>query len=377
MPHATSPRGRNLYLDLVKGLLIYLVVWGHAIQFVGYRATENWLTAPFWSDPAFKLIYLFHMPLFMGISGYLCFTSIQRATLGATATKRFRQLIIPVISWGVIWPLCLIALATIKLGDGTAWPSPPVLLTDIGHEISTRFWFLWAVFAGTLLTACARQWRWDSIAGLLVLSIALLLVPDVGIIPMIKYTVPFFFAGYLLRLHGVRLLDWVSRSRLGILFLTGVACYIFWTPATYVYTSGLRVGVPEMPRIMFIYATGAAVSLGFLYLCHLLFRHWQPRWLQHFGQHSLDIYIFQTFIFLLLHGRTHPFQETLYFSWVFAPLIALAVCGLCMLAGKTIGRVPIASQVLLGRNPQPWRQEPAPVRSASAPGAMATAEPNR
>ena len=53
---------RLYYLDNLKGLLIILVILGHAIQF----------TLPDYENVfAFRLIYSFHMPLFFFISGYL------------------------------------------------------------------------------------------------------------------------------------------------------------------------------------------------------------------------------------------------------------------------------------------------------------------
>lgn len=56
-------KGRNTYIDIVKGFAIILVVLGHSIQFgsgYDFRANaecfDNWL---------YRIIYSFHMPLFM------------------------------------------------------------------------------------------------------------------------------------------------------------------------------------------------------------------------------------------------------------------------------------------------------------------------
>ena len=53
---------RNQQLDIVKGFAIVLVVLGHAIQYT-YRDFDNLFV--------FRLIYSFHMPLFMFVSGML------------------------------------------------------------------------------------------------------------------------------------------------------------------------------------------------------------------------------------------------------------------------------------------------------------------
>lgn len=61
---------RDPYWDVVKGLLIILMVLGHALQFA---AGGN-----FWGDPLWMGIYLFHMPLFALVSGCFVFQSIRR-----------------------------------------------------------------------------------------------------------------------------------------------------------------------------------------------------------------------------------------------------------------------------------------------------------
>lgn len=60
---------RNIYLDVVKVFTIVCVVLGHCIQ---YGSGKTYLNGGlFFDDIVFKIIYSFHMPLFMIISGYL------------------------------------------------------------------------------------------------------------------------------------------------------------------------------------------------------------------------------------------------------------------------------------------------------------------
>jgi len=58
-------RKRLIWADSLKGVLIILVVLGHAIQYtIGNECYENRL---------WNIIYSFHMPAFMAVSGYLAF----------------------------------------------------------------------------------------------------------------------------------------------------------------------------------------------------------------------------------------------------------------------------------------------------------------
>ena len=69
---------RNDYIDFIKGVAILLVLVGHAIQYC-YGA-EYFLQGAYFSNPIFKFIYTFHMPLFMAVSGYLLQQTLTHRT---------------------------------------------------------------------------------------------------------------------------------------------------------------------------------------------------------------------------------------------------------------------------------------------------------
>jgi fucose 4-O-acetylase-like acetyltransferase len=59
---------RIVWLDSLKGLLILLVVLGHSIQ-----ASMKALGLSFLDDYFWNLIYSFHMPAFIAVSGFLAY----------------------------------------------------------------------------------------------------------------------------------------------------------------------------------------------------------------------------------------------------------------------------------------------------------------
>lgn len=78
---------RNPIIDRVRGLAIILVVVGHAIQY-SYDCFD--------SNLLFKIIYSFHMPLFMFISGMV----VSGKNMGGEWLKRRTQgLLIPFVVW--------------------------------------------------------------------------------------------------------------------------------------------------------------------------------------------------------------------------------------------------------------------------------------
>lgn len=81
------------YLDNIKGLLIILVVIGHAIQYCLPTYEMN---------ISFRFIYSFHMPLFFFVSGYLA----NRGRWDSNVIRRRAiQLLIPFAAWAFVAPL--------------------------------------------------------------------------------------------------------------------------------------------------------------------------------------------------------------------------------------------------------------------------------
>lgn len=113
---------RIYYLDNLKGILIILVILGHAIQF----------TIPEYRDEfAFRLIYSFHMPLFFFISGYLANRGCYKSGL---VKKRAVQLLLPFVVWAIISPL--LKYGTLNAGR---------VLTAIEYP-DNGLWFLYNLF---------------------------------------------------------------------------------------------------------------------------------------------------------------------------------------------------------------------------------------
>ena len=80
---------RNDFFDFSKGILILLVILGHAIQYCAVN--EN-----VWLNPIFNIIYTFHMPLFVFLSGYFFYTCLKKS-FKDVLTSRFKRLIVPEI----------------------------------------------------------------------------------------------------------------------------------------------------------------------------------------------------------------------------------------------------------------------------------------
>ena len=91
-------QNRIQYIDTLKGLAIFLVVFAHCIplQFVEPVEGDGFAQLPMRIN---DFIYLFHMPLFMFLSGYLFYKPVSDVVswqdFGKSLWKRFQSLIVP------------------------------------------------------------------------------------------------------------------------------------------------------------------------------------------------------------------------------------------------------------------------------------------
>jgi fucose 4-O-acetylase-like acetyltransferase len=87
---STKTSGRDAWFDNIKAILIFLVVFGHTAQkYIHNRNSYIYI--------AFVIIYCFHMPLFIFLSGYF---SKDAEKAQARAFERF---LLPYIVWEFIW----------------------------------------------------------------------------------------------------------------------------------------------------------------------------------------------------------------------------------------------------------------------------------
>lgn len=134
-----NKKERNIKIDIIKGISIFLVLWGHYIQYTtldeGYY--DNWI---------FKIIYSFHMPLFMLISGYLFYGTLNKNNMKQILVSRLKGFIIPLIICSVIsWLFTSMYKRNFNI----------IYLWDIFTKV--HLWFLWSIIASSLCLAFIQK----------------------------------------------------------------------------------------------------------------------------------------------------------------------------------------------------------------------------
>lgn len=125
--------GRDLSFDILKGILIILVVLGHALS--------DTFTNEVWQRVTFDAIYSFHMPLFIMVSGYFSY-SMSHRSLGDVLRSKCKRILLPWFLWSTV--LVIIYYTSIEFRS-----SPLVGIGSNAKEIYrlyTEIWYLVCVF---------------------------------------------------------------------------------------------------------------------------------------------------------------------------------------------------------------------------------------
>ncbi|BBU62416.1 nodulation protein NolL [Methylosinus sp. C49] len=290
-PLETSPAelrdGRDLGLDFIKGILILLVVFGHSIQWIVHAGTED-----YWDDGLFRAIYLFHMPAFIAVSGYLAARRIDAATrLGQFFFRRTLPLLLAMAVWAA-WP----NLARAYVGLETH------IRSDVWKDFRGSFWFLWAVVISSAGAFAATRFGAYERAALLLIAAALLLAPLPDFPPSaIRYTAAFYLIAFLAGRAGVT----IRAIPPHVAVTAGAAAavgWLFWTRDTYIYNNGFAYWRPGVAgHLALMLPVSIAATLAFLRAAVALHDRIAPsaaaRTVIAVGGITLEIYLAQTVAF--------------------------------------------------------------------------------
>ena len=276
--------------DSLKGYLILLVVLGHAIQ--------NTLGLDCYNDHLWNLIYSFHMPAFMAISGYFAY---RPSGLGGanyvvnTLFRRFRQLVVPFLLWTVI---SLVIHQDFTLSS----ISSIILYPDYG------LWFLWVLFwinvifvIGSWFAELIRikqEYVIITLCGVLAATMVIFEIRVLGF-QFIAYYFLFYSLGYYLNKYQDRIL--FLNNRLAIIILFAFWIVLAWNWKMHELPQFLKqIPLPGALLQYFYRFLTAAIAVFLLVTISPKFLNDEGKWNVPFvrlGYYSLGIYAVH-FIFI-------------------------------------------------------------------------------
>lgn len=335
---------RDAFLDYLKGMAILTVVLGHTLQSVGPNFDEYL---------PFRVVYAFHMPMFIFVSGMVAAITFQkRLTTGASPSVFIRglgrsasRLLIPFFAWAVV----SFYLQQTGTNDLISW------LWRVVAQPDNALWFLWVLFqchcmlalAGVGLLAWHRR-PLEEVSALRLASLAFGVVLVLCLWPgskvsglsgifLTRLLLPYFLAGVLFAM-------WRPAGIGGAPRLSAFAIFVVLVPFWHRAEISPLVGyLPQLlpPRAYnsaFHYLVGFSGTLAFVETTRLIVRHAPARIVSagaFLGRRSLDIYALHFYAlgsfppvvaavaFSLLGSailRTNPLTSRLFFGeWTGPP----------------------------------------------------------
>ena len=134
---------RDLSWDVLKGILIVLVIAAHAIADIYSKTGED-----VWHNDIFNFIYLFHMPLFVFISGYFAHSIGNKDFKEFISSKTYR-LLLPWIVWTSVFFVIHFIFDTLPYSKDNINEIEKNCLVVVHHNY-TKIWYLICVFALSL-----------------------------------------------------------------------------------------------------------------------------------------------------------------------------------------------------------------------------------
>jgi len=317
---------RNLFIDKLKGLAIILVIWGHCIQFCTQHDVLN--------NRLFEMIYAFHMPFFMAVSGYLYYFSIHKRSLQDLISSRIKQLLIPFLIWSLFF------LMVFRWGLSH---SPIQWVKNYIYNLPFFFWFIWSLLICSFCNIIINKLFKDSLIAYFLLFLIIVLLPnDLGFF-YIKYMIPYFFAGYLVHKYALRTNNIVFISS----FVVFVAMWYFWKSEYYIYTTLMATKVQDLKGMYndcYRYIAGFAGILTFMALVKRLPN---SKVFEILGRNTLGIYFISSFFNPYLYLLALHYDPILY-NFIYTPFLTATIIAVCVGLSILINKSKVVNEYLLG-----------------------------
>lgn len=200
---------RNILFDIIKGVAIYLVVLGHSIQYLmGDGWQENVLA---------KCIYMFHMPLFIFISGYFFSSSADKSSIGDFVKKKFVRILLPSITYGLMMIVVNTVLSSMKRH---------VLYVNFPENMEYfGLWFLSILFVISCLCRLFYNNKHNMYIYAFVAFLFVILPDSVFMVHQLRYLFPYFVLGIAMKRMAIeRFPLWQSL----VAFIVFVLCAVFY-----------------------------------------------------------------------------------------------------------------------------------------------------
>lgn len=343
-------------LDRLKGVAGILTLFGHVIIMGNGEVFRE--TDLYFNDKVFQLIYSFHMPLFMLISGFLFGRSVRLYDRKKTAEQIFnkaKKLIVPLLLFSV---LDLILSISNWISAGIQINIKIVVLQYLILFVTER-WFLWAVFWCFLFSLLWKNLLKENPFVLAALFLIMFAVPDGLNLGAYKYMLPYFIIGNKLfeayyddsmRKRAEKFLNFKSFIPAVLLFTALLSGY---GGDKTVYISGYKLIGKDIFNQLYIDAyrfligLSGSVVMGFLiyFISKSKLTEKVMSILSHVGKYTMGIYLLSQYVVVYIFNNItdNYYRDNIaaapnYLLTVLETALALIIC---LILIKIMKKLPI------------------------------------
>ncbi len=225
---------RNHIIDAGKGLGILLVVLGHSLQ----RNIDSYDANIF-----FRIIYSFHMPLFMFLSG-----CVAKYGSPQSVTKNIKRLVLPFFAWYII-AVVVIGIEERQIPDFVQSIIQLIKSPDYG------LWFLWVLFLCHIcFYVLSRVQKLAGVAGAVLAFLLIQIIPvNILGIGLLKIYFVYFVAGYI----AIRYKHVYTKRRVYYMLLSVIIfimCFPYWQ----------RVDVGRLSQLLSHFPSGVITHIQYV-----------------------------------------------------------------------------------------------------------------
>lgn len=314
-------KNRDHQLDNIRGILLFLVVFGHALELLRFESVI--------AEFVYDFIYTFHMPVFIFISGYVS-KNVEKGRSTA-----FRQFFIPFLIFNSIWNV--IQLITTSI---VAIPvDSPTVFSFLNP--GWALWFILALFIWKTFLPDLIKIK-NIMAVILVIGVFSRLFSEFNVFMslsrMLVYS-PYFIGGYLLSKE-----NYLQLTKINILIPIAVIIITLIFTFHFVFDTNLTTEFLWADRPYAHFTPEAFISICYgiiLYIIGFGFTTVFIRFSSHkesritkLGRNSMSVYILHTYVvgavsFIILSAN----------DYIEILILALLSLGLCyVLSTSTVNK---------------------------------------
>ncbi len=344
-------RSRNTYLDILKAVSIILAVFGYCIQF---GSGTEYAKGAFFDNTVFKIIYSFHMPLFMLVSGYLFAFSVSKAKWTSLVFRRFRQLVIPLFCWSFVSTFIeilkiIVGISEVKLSAG--W-----LLEHIIHDFVYGPWFLWAVWWCSLIIILVRTFLKDSPIVYIMIFVLTFFIPDEFNAHFYSFMYPYFLLAYVFNNYDLKTkMAKLYDNKIAMLFswIAFIGLLFFYNYDSFIYTSkyaiyGKNISV-QIGNDCFRLIIGLVGSIAVMYLAYYIMKIVPSavnNVVAYIGVNTLGVYLVTNV--LIPNGLPLVAGSLTGVNWLWVAVETIAFLVVSLIATEIIKRIKLFNIMFLG-----------------------------